>query len=592
MNGITRIERYVFVGVAALTFVYVLLRAINLSFVHDEAVSFFEYARTGSFQPGFGHWDAGNHLLNSLFGRISYLTIGMSPGALRAGSVLCFVLYAVYIWKLGAMVHHMLVRNCMRYALLLTPFVLDFFSLFRGYGPALAFGSMGLYYLMRFATSAKWRHAYTALFGLVVAGFSSLSMVLLAAVVMVLLGAMAIAHGGSWSNRLKQLAGLALLGAPALSYLLWYGQELGSRGMLYHGSKAGLFEGTLASVSRLVLGADSTVVLWLLVALLGLSAAIAALPLRSWIQPPISPLRALLLCLIGELVGRTALWSISGILYPIDRVALHLIPLYLIVLGLAMDKAAERRPVISVLSLAYLVFPVRVFMGLNLQGTMLWPEESVSDGLIQALEVRQVRSERPLVISCWQGFMPIMLYARAYQHQDLPIPTPVGFPLAQADLLLTDTTHMVDTTNFRSIWRSETGLIRLLERVAPLSLDPILDTTIRFSLTPGPFINLWEGPARSAETAYLLDVSIRMRTTGPAPAIHLVSDAHGPSNEPIHYDGLQLQRVHQEWNWDTLRIARHIPRLRPGDWAGLYLWVVNGRWIEGDCRIRAYRIVD
>ena len=299
MNGITRIERYVFFGIAALTFVYVLLRAVHLSFIHDEAVSFFEYARTGNFQPGYGHWDAGNHLLNSLFGRISYQTLGMAPIALRAGSVLCFVLYAAYIWKLGTMMQHMLVRNSLRYALLLTPFVLDFFSLFRGYGPALAFCLMGLYHLLRFATSARRRHAYASLFGLVVAGFSSLSMVLLAAVGMVLLGAITIAHGGNRTNGLKHLAGLALLGAPALSYLLWYGEELSSRSMLYHGSKAGLFEGTLASVCRLVLGTDSAVVMWLLVAFLGLGAAIAALPLRSWSRPPITPLRVLLLCLIG-----------------------------------------------------------------------------------------------------------------------------------------------------------------------------------------------------------------------------------------------------------------------------------------------------
>jgi hypothetical protein len=50
------------------------------------------------------------------------------------------------------------VRNVIGITLLLTPFLLDFFSLFRGYGPSVAFALMGMYHLVRYSVQRTRPH--------------------------------------------------------------------------------------------------------------------------------------------------------------------------------------------------------------------------------------------------------------------------------------------------------------------------------------------------------------------------------------------------------------------------------------------------
>lgn len=588
----TRFERVIHITLVTLTFAYVILRAIHVPFIHDEAVSFFEYARPGSFQPGYSHWDAGNHLLNSLFGHLGYTLFGMSPLALRVGSVLCFLVYARYAWLFGMWVGNGLTRNLLRPALLLTPFVLDFFSLFRGYGPAIAFVMMGFYHLPRFVAAGRWQDAALSLLGVIAGGFASLSAVLLAAQALVLLVASAVLGGGSLQGRVAKASVMLVIGGALLAYLRWYGQELQSRGMLYYGTKDGLLQGTLASLSRLVLGSDAPMLLALVLLFLAASVVIASITWPRVVERRWLPLQLLSLCLVGEVIGRELLWRTQGVLFPLDRAAVHLVPLVIVVIALAIDRAVARVPAAAYFSILLAFLPLRVISHLDLQRTLLWPEESLTEELIDEIIARQAQATRPLVISSWVGFPRPLLYARNYRYPALPVLTANDHPIRHADLLLLDSLHVVDTSGFSLVWQSHDGLIRLLQRDEELALRLVADTTIRFQSTPGPFINLWEAPPREEGSAFLLDVCLRLSTEGRAPAIHLVSDAHAADGQPLHYDGLELQRVHEEWRNDTLRIARHIPGLRPDDWAGLYLWVVNGRWVGGECRIRSYAIMD
>src|SRR5690606_18920458 len=89
------------------------------------------------------------------------------------------LLYALYVWRVGTWFKSAAVSGLCRAALLLTPFVLEFFSLFRGYGAGIAFVLMGMYHLVRFTTVRSMAHSLWAVLAFSLAGFASLNTLLL-----------------------------------------------------------------------------------------------------------------------------------------------------------------------------------------------------------------------------------------------------------------------------------------------------------------------------------------------------------------------------------------------------------------------------
>ncbi|HRH38861.1 MAG TPA: hypothetical protein PK760_10975, partial [Flavobacteriales bacterium] len=132
-------DRWPFAALSGTVFLYVLLRAALIPIVLDESTSFLMFVQDGAFLPFHSQWDANNHFLNSFCGWVGWSLGGLHLLSLRWASVLSFALFAFSAWRIGMFVQGRIVRWCLWLALLGCPFLLDFFSLFRGYGPAMAF---------------------------------------------------------------------------------------------------------------------------------------------------------------------------------------------------------------------------------------------------------------------------------------------------------------------------------------------------------------------------------------------------------------------------------------------------------------------
>ena len=148
-----------------------------MPWVHDECASLFWYVERGEWLPGLAHWDANNHLLSTAIGLMSYKLVGLSLLGSRIGSVLAFGLYAWAAWRIGGRAERITVRWSLLFALLLCPFVLDFFSLFRGYGLQMAFWLVALDGALRYAENRGSRALAQALTGLLLANAAVLSLV-------------------------------------------------------------------------------------------------------------------------------------------------------------------------------------------------------------------------------------------------------------------------------------------------------------------------------------------------------------------------------------------------------------------------------
>lgn len=124
-------------------FIYVAIRAYTLSFTHDESLSY--EIINGNEQLAN---TANNHVLNTTLMALSSALFGNSEFALRLPNVLAFALYLISCFFLCRPIKNLWLGLLGLGLLLLNPFLLEYFSLARGYGISIGLMAVSLVFLL------------------------------------------------------------------------------------------------------------------------------------------------------------------------------------------------------------------------------------------------------------------------------------------------------------------------------------------------------------------------------------------------------------------------------------------------------------
>jgi hypothetical protein len=116
---------------------YLAARAVLVPLTYDEASSFARYVAAEPLAL-FDFASATNHLLSSALTRLSYELFGSSAIALRLPSLLAGLAYLAIVASLAAGSRHAVVGLAGLVLLVTNPYLLDYLSLSRGYGLAIA----------------------------------------------------------------------------------------------------------------------------------------------------------------------------------------------------------------------------------------------------------------------------------------------------------------------------------------------------------------------------------------------------------------------------------------------------------------------
>lgn len=166
---------------------YVFLRAYTLSFTHDESLSF-------TVVDGNTRWalTANNHKLNTLLMSWCKTFFGSSEISLRLPNVLSFLLYLMgcfLILKNSKKDWLLLVGFCL---MIFNPFLLEFFSLARGYGLSLGLMLMSIYFLLETespqSTASKYlKYSFLSILFAILALYANLALINYLIVVQIIL---------------------------------------------------------------------------------------------------------------------------------------------------------------------------------------------------------------------------------------------------------------------------------------------------------------------------------------------------------------------------------------------------------------------
>ena len=314
---------------AAVLLVYVAYRAWNLSFTHDEALSYTIVLGDAAREASANH-----HYMNTWSMAFFHRFLGNSEFSLRLGSVLVFVLYA---WAAVSLVGRCTlgwVRLAGFAVLMLNPFVLDFFSLARGYSFAMAGMMAALWSLVQ---AIERRDFQSSLWLAVAVAFGALGVLGNLALLNFFLPFLAVAFFmGLMKYRnfslTTVLAGLiSLLWLPFfLKFILKESFRLKERGELYHGGNTGLFHDTVRSLAECTLYRETygfsvealAVAFCVLFAVVVLAAMWHTLEQQQWTA----------LGAVGVVLGLTVLsigvqHVVLNTLLPTNRMVAYLLPL-------------------------------------------------------------------------------------------------------------------------------------------------------------------------------------------------------------------------------------------------------------------------
>jgi len=556
-----------------------------MPWVHDECASLFWYVERGEWLPGFAHWDANNHVLSTAIGLLSYKAVGLSLLGSRIGSVLGFILFAWSAWRIGERVQRRLIRWAVLLALLLCPFLLDFFSLFRGYGLQMAFWLMALDGVLRYATHWRTSALIQALLALVLANAAVLALLpLWAALIAFGLYSVLRRRPSGW-NRHALL--IIVLGALPVMLGAWLSMELKQRGLLYHGTLDGFVSVSIGSLCQYVLGTKSLALAWLIMAMMA-----ATLGIGMWLK-----LRDALIVsglFWVDAAMRIIMALALGVNYPEDRAALHLVPLIVLAMAFSVNALAARTKHASWLILPLLILPLRStarwFLGHD-QRTVLWPEQHISDETARVLSAPFTPpDQRPVIVGAYHQTFLCVPYAMRVNGLEAVVPMSEGFPSGDQDLRLADERYLEKASIGYKEWDSWLDNQHMLQRNEALELVQVAEQDLSIQDNEAEFIELLRPDTLDPGVAYAVEIDVSVISDGYLD-LHLVVELGEEEGLSGYRDDVPFALYRPQWKGERLRVIRTFTTRLNATRQVIYLWNPAKRPVkELRGKVRLHRI--
>ncbi|KXU35017.1 hypothetical protein AXK12_00145 [Cephaloticoccus capnophilus] len=428
--------------ISAIFFTYVLIRAINVGVTHDEAATI-EISNYSFLRVLFTIVIANNHIPYTILIKLLFLTGNDSLFIARLPSLLSFIPYLYFGYKITSKNLSGIIGLGCFFLLSSNPFLLEFFSLARGYGLSLSFMLGALYFA---SENVKTFSPSTLSKSLILGALSVwavFSMIYFFSALILILNLSTYLKKNKELLRisLKQsafigLSTLLLIGMP-LSRLIIYGE-------LYYGGTDSFYSDTLVTLTQHSLSKNYRqetapevyiILNTLIVVLIG---CILISYLRSRKKHThhsenfFIAITALIILLI------TSAHYLAGIKYPIDRVALFFYPLFIFCLFYSLRNINKYvRTIISLL--VVLGFSLNLIINHNTYKTTTWDFDAHNEEILKAINKIGESNNKLVTLQAEYAFIPPLNFyinRNSYPFVEIVRETDSGYINPVADYLL------------------------------------------------------------------------------------------------------------------------------------------------------------
>ena len=344
---------------------------------------------------------ANNHVLNTYCARFGYTFFGQNELAIRWGSLLSHLIYLFYTWKLSTR----LVENRWRalaffIALNVNPYMLDFFSLARGYAWSMACVVASLYYFYE-------KNAWKSVFFITLGVFANLTMLNYLASFFILYNLALLLEGNTFQDFFKKnipnllcFSFLALIFYRPIKALKEHGEFLYGNDSLLEVFKS-IWKNTCYSAPYL--GLDGPTVVAIVYGFLFITAPIAAF----FQYRKTNDIRRFLLIVLPlvAVIMMVLQYHFAGSKYLINRTALILFPMLLLSLLAWVDFGNKKAATFWAVVVA--VFALFHFMKTaNLKMCREWWFDEHNQEMVNYLETKAQSENRIYNLNVSNLFIP------------------------------------------------------------------------------------------------------------------------------------------------------------------------------------------
>lgn len=438
-----------FIIISLALLAYTTFRAATLSFTHDESLTFNDYVVRGPIAI-FDCYDANNHPLNTALMILSRALFGTSELALRLPSVLAHVMYLVFAGLLARRMNNVPSQLTGFILLTVNPYLLDFFSLARGYAWALAALLGSLHYLMAYYSDGRRPARRIAAFNLMAlsvfanyAFFICYLAVVATYLILEVLGNRTVpltrALTGAVQPIWKHIVLHLLILLPPMI-------NLNTQGALYFGGTTGFLYDTVGTPVRSLfydMNPD-TAETGLAVGVLGIVMVLFwGTPLRQRQMRIVTPDEWVMPCTLSLVVaGSFGLHMLLQMPSPMDRSAIFLLPLFSLAL-ISQCTSLQRlalspSPLLGSFMLGCgvgLALPAMISSA-NLTHTRDWKYDADTQAIVNDLAVAGRSAQSPLRLGASWVFEPTLNFYRSIHHLNWLMPVTREGPTGHYDYSL------------------------------------------------------------------------------------------------------------------------------------------------------------
>jgi hypothetical protein len=386
---------------AALLFLYTCIRAIRLSITWDEAYTYIEFARNGKvFLQNYDMMSANNHLLNTGLMIVFTKLFGVSEFAMRIPALIAHLLFLFFSARLLRNLENKWLALAAFVIVNVNPYLLDFFSLARGYGLSLGLMMSSIYFLYLACTSgSKGKWGFVSMLFAALAVLANFVLLNYCMVLFAVLWLNAFRGNGMQEMKQRMLPAFKSMAMPTMVMLVLLLEvipitlNLKAAGALFFGGESGFWSDTISTVTARCLY-DPGYNHWLerLVKAAFLLITLLAAIYYAWLLLKkktdavffsAALLFLLLLCSLSTIVQHKVLKNP----YLMDRTALFLVVLFTLVLVFFISDLSKKMPRVS--TAAYLSVPlllIHFFVCFNLSYVLEWRYDANTREMLTDLE--------------------------------------------------------------------------------------------------------------------------------------------------------------------------------------------------------------
>lgn len=333
----SRLDKLFILCLFAILMSYISIRLFTVFYVHDEIVSIWAYMIDWNPIPYQGYFDANNQFLNSLLGGL-FIRLFQSDAiwVTRLPNVLSFPLYYFSVVAFYRFFTQKAAFYFFLISLTFTPFILDFFSLARGYGLAWAFL---MWAICQGAIYIKERNSLSLIYFLLASLltlYSNLSLLPLIIINYCFLLFFKLTLKERVKNKIEQLI-YFLIAIVFLGIAIDYALELQSSGKLYLGAANDFYSTTVEPLIGYLWGTPKIFTLVVLSSL-SLGVLISLISLQKKLLSLFSIPAYFSILLLLSLAFIFMLNIFVGVNFPENRSAVYLIFLFYGSIAFTLDQ--------------------------------------------------------------------------------------------------------------------------------------------------------------------------------------------------------------------------------------------------------------